>query len=58
VDAPTKIFAFVDDLFFVAKIQEVSRKLNVMLEFVKTDKEIAEKTEGADDDTDDNFNRV
>ncbi|HWS17648.1 MAG TPA: hypothetical protein VN223_06525, partial [Candidatus Elarobacter sp.] len=47
VDAPTRIFAFVDDLFFVAKIQEVSRKLNVKVEFVKTDKEITEKTEGA-----------
>jgi CheY-like chemotaxis protein len=45
VDAPTRIFAFVDDLFFVAKIQEVSRKLNVKVEFVKTDKDIAEKTE-------------
>jgi PleD family two-component response regulator len=49
VDAPTKIFAFVDDLFFVAKIQEVSRKLNVKVEFVKTDKDIAEKTEGAEE---------
>ncbi len=49
VDAPTRIFAFVDDLFFVAKIQEVSRKLNVKVEFVKTDKEIAEKTEGAEE---------
>ena len=49
VDAPTKIFAFVDDLFFVAKIQEVSRKLNVKVEFVKTDKDIAEKTEGSEE---------
>ncbi len=49
VDAPTRIFAFVDDLFFVAKIQEVSRKLNVKVEFVKTDKDIAEKTEGAEE---------
>src|SRR5438309_53680 len=49
VDAPTKIFAFVDDLFFVAKIQEVSRKLNVKVEFVKTDKEITEKTEGSEE---------
>jgi CheY-like chemotaxis protein len=49
VDAPTRIFAFVDDLFFVAKIQEVSRKLNVKVEFVKTDKEIAEKTENAEE---------
>src|SRR5476651_910006 len=44
VDAPTRIFAFVDDLFFLAKIQEVSRKLNVKVEFVKTEKEIAERT--------------
>ncbi|MGZ4856077.1 MAG: hypothetical protein ACXV5R_04560 [Candidatus Angelobacter sp.] len=49
VDAPTRIFAFVDDLFFVAKIQEVSRKLNVKVEFVKTDKEITEKTENAEE---------
>jgi CheY-like chemotaxis protein len=49
VDAPTRIFAFVDDLFFVAKIQEVSRKLNVKVEFVKTDKEIAEKTENVEE---------
>jgi CheY-like chemotaxis protein len=49
VDAPTRIFAFVDDLFFVAKIQEVSRKLNVKVEFVKTEKEIAEKTENVDE---------
>jgi PleD family two-component response regulator len=49
VDAPTKIFAFVDDLFFVAKIQEVSRKLNVKVEFVKSDKDIAEKTEGSEE---------
>ncbi len=49
VDAPTRIFAFVDDLFFVAKIQEVSRKLNVKVEFVKTDKDIAEKTENVDE---------
>ena len=49
VDAPTKIFAFVDDLFFVAKIQEVSRKLNVKVEFVKTDKDITEKTEGSEE---------
>jgi CheY-like chemotaxis protein len=49
VDAPTRIFAFVDDLFFVAKIQEVSRKLNVKVEFVKTDKDIAEMTENVEE---------
>jgi len=43
-DAPTRIFAFVDDLFFLAKIQEVSRKLNVKVEFVKSEKELSEKT--------------
>jgi CheY-like chemotaxis protein len=49
-DAPTRIFAFVDDLFFLAKIQEVGRKLNVKVEFVKSDKEIEEKVgEGAEE---------
>jgi CheY-like chemotaxis protein len=41
--APTRIFAFVDDLFFLAKIQEVGRKLNVKVEFVKSDKELDQK---------------
>jgi DNA-binding NarL/FixJ family response regulator len=38
-----RIFAFVDDLFFLAKIQEVARKLNVKVEFVKTEKDLAER---------------
>ena len=42
-DANSRIFAFVDDLFFQAKIQETARKLNVKVEFVKSDKELAEK---------------
>jgi hypothetical protein len=42
-DATSRIFAFVDELFFQAKIQETARKLNVKVEFVKTDKELAEK---------------
>jgi CheY-like chemotaxis protein len=42
-DAATKIYAFVDDLFFSAKIQETARKLNIKVEFVKTDKELFEK---------------
>jgi len=42
-DAPAKIFAFIDDLFFLAKIQEVGRKLNVKVEFVKSEKEITAK---------------
>ncbi len=36
------IFAFVDDLFFMAKIQETARKLNVKVNFVKSDKEVLE----------------
>jgi hypothetical protein len=42
-DATSRIFAFVDDLFFQAKIQETARKLNVKVEFVKTDKDLGEK---------------
>jgi len=42
-DAAARIFAFVDDLFFLAKIQETARKLNVKVEFIKNDKELAEK---------------
>ena len=40
---PARIFAFVDDLFFLAKIQETARKMNVKVEFVKTDKEVYER---------------
>ncbi len=39
-DAPTRIFCFIDDLFFVAKIQETARKLGVKVEFVKGDKDV------------------
>ncbi len=38
-DAPTRIFCFIDDLFFQAKIQETGRKLGVKVEFVKGDKD-------------------
>jgi CheY-like chemotaxis protein len=44
-DANSRIFAFVDDLFFLAKIQETARKLNVKVEFVKNDKELMERVE-------------
>jgi len=37
-DAPTKIYFFIEDLFFLAKIQEASRKLGVKVEIVKGDK--------------------
>jgi len=44
-DATPRIFALIDDLFFVAKIQETARKLNVKVEFVKTEKDILDKIE-------------
>jgi len=42
-DSNSRIFAFIEDLFFMAKIQETARKLNVKVEFVKTDKDLMEK---------------
>jgi CheY-like chemotaxis protein len=42
-DATSRIFAFVDDLFFLAKIQETARKLNVKVEFVKTEKDLLDR---------------
>ncbi|MGC9158058.1 MAG: response regulator [Terracidiphilus sp.] len=46
-DAPTRIFCFIEDLFFTAKIQETARKLGVKVEFVKGDKEtLARLTDG------------
>jgi hypothetical protein len=42
-DAPTRIFCFIEDLFFQAKIQETARKLGVKVEFVKGDKDSVAK---------------
>jgi len=42
-DATSRIFAFVDDLFFQAKIQETARKLNVKMEFVKSEADLTDK---------------
>jgi len=42
-DAPTRIFCFIDDLFFQAKINETSKKLGVKVEFVKGDKDSVAK---------------
>jgi hypothetical protein len=42
-DAPTRIFCFIEDLFFMAKIQETARKLGVKVEFVKGDKEAVDR---------------
>jgi len=39
-DAPTRIFFFIEDLFFLAKIQETARKLGVKVGFLKADKDI------------------
>jgi CheY-like chemotaxis protein len=41
----SRIFAFIEDLFFMAKIQETARKLNVKVEFVKSDKDLMERME-------------
>jgi hypothetical protein len=42
-DAPTRIFCFIDDLFFQAKIQENARRLGIKVEFVKGDKDSVAK---------------
>jgi CheY-like chemotaxis protein len=39
-DAPTRIYCFIEDLFFLAKINETARKLGVKVAFVKNDKEV------------------
>ena len=50
-DAPTRIFCFIEDLFFQAKIIETSKKLGVKVEFVKGDKEsVARLTDVAEAD--------
>jgi CheY-like chemotaxis protein len=42
-DAPTRIVCVIDDLFFLAKVQETARKLNVKVDFVKTDKDLLDR---------------
>jgi len=42
-DAASRIFAFVEDLFFLAKIQETGRKMNVKVEFVKSEKDLTDR---------------
>jgi hypothetical protein len=50
-DAPTRIFCFIEDLFFQAKIVETSKKLGVRVEFLKGDKEsVARLTDAAEAD--------
>jgi len=42
-DAPTRIYCFIEDLFFLAKIQEAARKIGVKVAFVKADKDIVSR---------------
>ena len=50
-DAPTKIYFFIEDLFFIAKISETARKLGVKVAFVKNEKEqIASLVDMPEDD--------
>ncbi|MGA9558895.1 MAG: hypothetical protein WA800_18220 [Terriglobales bacterium] len=42
-DAASRVFAFVEDLFFLSKIQDTGRKMNVKVEFVKTEKDLADR---------------
>jgi hypothetical protein len=42
-DAPIRIFCFIEDLFFLAKIQETARKVGVKVGFVKADKDIVSR---------------
>jgi hypothetical protein len=50
-DAPTRIFCFIEDLFFQAKIIETSKKLGVKVEFIKGDKDsVARLTDAAEAD--------
>ncbi|HEX3941545.1 MAG TPA: response regulator [Acidobacteriaceae bacterium] len=48
-DAPTRIYCFIEDLFFLAKIQETARKLGVKVGFVKADKDIVARLADAPD---------
>ena len=42
-DAPIRIYCFIEDLFFLAKIQEAARKVGVKVGFVKADKDIVSR---------------
>ncbi|MGC1782331.1 MAG: response regulator [Acidobacteriaceae bacterium] len=37
--SPVRIYCFIDDLFFIAKIQETARKLGIKVVFLKNDKD-------------------
>ena len=42
-DSPIRIYCFIEDLFFLAKIQEAARKVGVKVGFVKADKDIVSR---------------
>ena len=42
-DAASRVFAFVEDLFFLSKIQATGLKMNVKVEFVKTEKDLTDR---------------
>ncbi|MES2390815.1 MAG: response regulator [Acidobacteriota bacterium] len=48
-NAQTHIYFFIEELFFIAKIQETAKKLGVKVAFIKNDKDaLAELTDGDD----------
>jgi hypothetical protein len=49
-DAPTRIFFFIEDLFFLAKIQETAKKLGVKVGFLKADKDIVSRLTSVPDE--------
>ncbi len=50
-DAPTRIYLFIEDLFFFAKINEAARKLGIKVAFVKNDPEtLAKIIEGPEEE--------
>ena len=42
-NAVSRVFAFVEDLFFLSKIQATGQKMNVKVEFVKNEKDLTER---------------
>jgi len=49
-DAPIRIYCFIEDLFFLAKINETARKLGVKVGFVKADKDIVARLANVEED--------
>jgi len=50
-DAPTRIFLFIEDLFFFAKINETARKLGIKVAFVKNEPDtLAKITEAPEEE--------